>query len=370
LLYCYAFYPSIGGIETITETLANNFHDLGHECHVGTEIPNSAPENFPFKVYRQYNLWKIYLLMRKVDIACTIELSMKYFIAAKLAGKPIIWVHNGYRLSCIDALGWYNNSPAPIDPWASVYFYIKKRGIFFALKEGLKMFGRRLASKYVTYNVAATKWIAFRQPLNNQVQLYTPYPIKKFSKIAGILHKKYDFIFLGRLVQEKGVETLLKAVKLLVHEPMQTPLKLGIVGYGSDEPLFISLRDKLELGAYVDFLGPKRGDDLLEIIKTSETAVVPSYWEEPMGGVSLELMAAGRNLIVSKNGGMPEVIGNAGLTFTNGDEKELFMCMKRLLGNVDLKKKQLEEGSNRVLQFSELILSKKYLQLFENAIAK
>ena len=134
---------------------------------------------------------------------------MKLFLPSKIAGKPLIWIHNGYRLMCIDALGWYLDKPALINPCKSILFYSKVKGILYSAKEGIKLYARRWTAYQIHCNVAATKWIDKRQPLKNQVQIYTPYPTERFLKISDRLQKDYDFLYVGRLVPEKGVDTLL-----------------------------------------------------------------------------------------------------------------------------------------------------------------
>ena len=77
---------------------------------------------------------------------------------------------------------------------------------------------------------------------------------------------------------------------------------MAIVGYGAEEKYLKNLSVELAVSDKVTFLGSRKGNDLLDIIKKCEIGIVPSYWEEPMGGISLELLAAGRIIIVSKNG--------------------------------------------------------------------
>src|SRR5688572_205048 len=136
LIYCYAFSPSVGGIETITETLAINFTRLGHEVIVVTETKNAAADDFPFLVVRAAAKNDILKVIKTVDVIYNVELSLKFFLLAKIAGKPLIWIHNGYKLSCIDALGWYKDGPAPMTPMKSIMFYRNHKGLGFAIKEG------------------------------------------------------------------------------------------------------------------------------------------------------------------------------------------------------------------------------------------
>lgn len=370
LLYCFAFSPSIGGIEIVTETLARNLTKLGHSCTVSTETLSQTPDDFPFPVVRRPDKRAILELMKQADVVCNIELSLKYFWLSRRAGKPLIWVHNGYKLVSIDALGWYKDEPAPMKPWQSILFYRKKEGLRFAFREGIKLYGRRWASARIFCNVAGSEWINKRQPLRNQVQIYTPFPVDDFTAIANRRDKKYDFVFLGRLVPEKGVETLLKAFKKLVTEKKDTSLKLAIIGYGAAENQFKNCASELQLNEQVFFLGPKRGKELTSIIRDSEIAVVPSRWEEPLGGVALQMLAAGRVMIVSKNGGLKEVVGEAGLTFTNGDADELFEMMKKTVDNEELKKKLLEKRQEQLDKFNPDKLTERFVELFKKAVAK
>jgi glycosyltransferase involved in cell wall biosynthesis len=370
LLYCYAFSPSIGGIETVTETLARNLTKLGHSCVVTTETASASSENFPFDVVRKPGYRTILKLMRKADVICNIELSLKFFLLSKIARKPLIWIHNGYKLVSIDALGWYKNEPAPMQPWKSFLFYCKKEGLVYAVKEGFKLYFRRWASANIFCNVAGSEWISKRQPLKNQVQIYAPFPVREFAEIAGIQNKIYDFVFLGRLVPEKGVQVLLKAFQKLVVEKEHQQLKLAIIGYGAAENLLKSLSRELGISKQVDFLGSKKGKPLLDIISRSEVAVIPSYWEEPFGGVALQMLAAGRMMIVSENGGLKEVVGNLGLTFTNGNEEELFLVMKEVLENRNLKINFQSKREDQLKKFDPTKLTIEFERLFERALRK
>jgi glycosyltransferase involved in cell wall biosynthesis len=363
VLYCFAFSPTIGGIQTIAETLATNFVKLGHTCVVITESTTTQDDKeFSFLIVRKPNKKKIYEIIKKSDIIFNVELSLKFFWLSQLARKPLVWIHNGYKLMCLDALGWYLDKPAPINPIESIRFYSKEKGYIYAIVQGFKLYVRRWASSKIYLNIAATKWIAERQPLKNQVQLYTPYFIHNFLKISDSKEKKYDFLFVGRLVREKGIDTLLCAFEKLIKGEYNK-LKLAIVGYGSDEEYLKTLSKDLDLTDNVYFLGPKKGENLFEIISQSEIGVVPSYWEEPMGGVSLELMAAGKIVIVSKNGGMPEVIGEAGLTFENGNSLDLYDKMNLVLSDNQLKMRLKANREIQISKFDPLELTKAYIDI-------
>jgi glycosyltransferase involved in cell wall biosynthesis len=368
LLYCYAFYPSIGGIESTTKTLADSMTDLGHTCTVVTETESQDPDNFRYQISRKPSRKEILALIRQHDVICNIELSMKFFILSKIARKPLIWLHNGYKLLCIDAFGWYEDGPAPMSPWASIRFYRKHKGLKFALDEGIKLYARRWASNFIFKNVAVSEWVAKRQPLRNQIQIYAPFPVANFLSVNGRLNKEYDFLFFGRLVAEKGVDVLLRAFHHLLEKTDDKSLKLAIIGYGKAKEGLEKLSRELGITENVFFLGPKRGQELADEIAKTEVTIAPSTWEEPFGGVTLEAIAAGRVPISSRNGGMKEIVGEEGLTFTNGNWMELYERMNEIVYNQELREKQRSKRKEQMSKFDPKNITSEFLLLFHSAL--
>ena len=121
-------------------------------------------------------------------------------------------------------------------------------------------------------------------------------------------------LYFGRLSEEKGIKTLLKAHRSLIEN---VPLK--IVGTGPlEEELMLSYPKAL-------FLGYKSGKDLNELIANAAFVVVPSEWYENCSMVVLEAMAMGKPVIGSCIGGIPEQIedGKTGFLFEMGKIDEL-----------------------------------------------
>jgi len=369
LLYSSVFYPSIGGIETVSETLADNFARLGENITVVTETASTGNKLFSYPVVRQPSFRKRIALIRQADIVYSNGASVALFFYAKLLGKPFVWTHGGYQLTCIDGLGWDNGTASPLSPKASVRYYLKKKGLLFTLKEAAKLYVRRIIGSMVHKNIAATQWIAYRQPLKKQVVIYNPFPLSRFKNAVVTTSDKYDFLYVGRLVSEKGVATLLKAFKLLTDIENYRQKTLLIVGDGTWRNQLESLAASLQIDNRVKFVGRQTGDELLSYISKAEIAIVPSEWEEPMGGVALELMAAGKVLIVSKNGGLAECIGDAGLTFENGNEDSLLECMRQLSDDADLKAELRRKSIRQLTKFDETELTKQYISVFKELIS-
>ena len=368
LLYSSVFWPSLGGVETITATLAENIVRLGNECIVVTETPSDKEDIRSYRVVRHPTLRERFELARQCDLVHSNGASLAMFPFARLNNKPFIWTHNGYQVSCVDGLGWVDGDPAPMTPIASLIYHLQKKGLVHFLKESVKLAVRRYVAANVDLNIAATQWVAKRQPLKNQVVAYTPYPLDQFKASRSVGYKNYDFIYVGRLVSEKGVSDLINAFHLLISSPNYRKKTLAIVGDGNIKPTLEKLVTELQVADQVFFLGSKYGKELVEIINQAQIAVVPSVWEEPMGGVALELLAAGKNIIVSELGGHAECVGNAGLKFKNGDYQSLYECMLKLLTDQPLAKQQLVNASTQVEAFDEFKLTKRYLGIYKSVI--
>ncbi|WP_347977726.1 glycosyltransferase [Microbacterium sp. ProA8] len=123
--------------------------------------------------------------------------------------------------------------------------------------------------------------------------------------------------FLGRLVAEKGLQTLLDAAAL---EPR---LRLRIAGAG---PLAAELRAAAAargLADRVDLVGPIDPDAVPAFYTTLHVLAVPSVprpgWTEQFGRVAVEAMASGIPVVSSDAGALPDVVGGAGLVVPAGD---------------------------------------------------
>ncbi|MBT4836862.1 MAG: glycosyltransferase [Methylococcales bacterium] len=115
-------------------------------------------------------------------------------------------------------------------------------------------------------------------------------------------HEPGDYVlFLGRLSQEKGVMTLVKAARKLPE------IKVKIVGSGPQEGKIAHYIKKKQV-KNVELLGRKEGDEVFELIKGCRFMVVPSEWYENYPMSVLESLALGKPVLASKLGGLQEMI--------------------------------------------------------------
>lgn len=364
LLYSHVFHPSVGGVETVSRALVEGFVAKGIDCKVVTQTPEGDGAQFPFEVIRQPASARVRELLRWADVVLFNGASLALQPWVLAYRKPFVWVHVGYQASCIDGAGWVDNAPAPLEPVASFLFHARRSGYVRGLKDGLKLLLRRGIAKFaVTRNVAITQWMNKTLPLPRQVQIYNPFPIERFQA-ADRGEPEYEFFYMGRIVQEKGVDTLIRAFAKVVQRSREAP-RLLLIGDGSARPEIERLVAESGLSASVVFAGSQSGPALVEWVSKGMIGVIPSAWYEPMGGVAVELLAAGKSLIVSAKGGLSECVGDAGLVFPNGDDEALAAQMQRVLGDPALRAAQTAKARERAQAFMPARFVDQYIGLLK-----
>jgi glycosyltransferase involved in cell wall biosynthesis len=131
-------------------------------------------------------------------------------------------------------------------------------------------------------------------------------------------------LYFGRISEEKGIATLLKAAAMLPAADFK------LVGEQNPSDKFLPISENVE------FLGYKSGAELLDLIRRAGAVVFPSIWNEVFGYAILEAMAMGKPVIASDIGAIGEIIKDNynGFLFKAGDVEDL--KSKLLLINNDL----------------------------------
>ena len=188
------------------------------------------------------------------------------------------------------------------------------------------------------------------------------------------LDKKYDVVFSGRLVKNKGIKLLLKAVKELKVKSLPRrqagqKLKVIIVGDGplrtKIEKYIIKnrLQDNVELAGWLPCI-----EDLARIYNQSRIMVMPSFNE---GGprVTLEAMACKVPVITSRVGIMLDIIkhGGNGL-FIDWNAEDITEKILSLSNNDNLRKKIAENGYQAVQQFERKKTIRQYAIQYQKLI--
>ncbi|MBW1738331.1 MAG: glycosyltransferase family 4 protein [Deltaproteobacteria bacterium] len=179
---------------------------------------------------------------------------------------------------------------------------------------------------------------------------------ERFRKIANASlrtrlcpEKSFLIGYLGRLVPEKGIEDLLKAITLC-----NADAKAVLVGDGPLRSSLLSLSTQLGLGNRLKILDRVRSTKIPEYLNCLDCLVLPSRttrrWKEQFGRVLIEAMACEVPVVGSSSGEIPNVVGDAGLIFREGDPEDLAKKLQILHGDRELHLRLAKAGRERVLQ--------------------
>lgn len=182
---------------------------------------------------------------------------------------------------------------------------------------------------------------------NNIVVLYNG--VDRFLKIPP--EKKREVIFIGRLVQEKGVHLYVDTVcEIAKNFPEWNFLLVGSSRLGSNNNNQFAkhlIKKFKNIGENTKFFGFLSQEEVFQKMKTSSIIVVPSIWPEPFGLVLIEAMSCGLAIITSEVGGIPEIIKNNGILLKKIDKNKLIKSLSKLIQSEDeLKRYQKLSWSN------------------------
>lgn len=171
-------------------------------------------------------------------------------------------------------------------------------------------------------------------------------------------------LYLGRLSQEKGVDTLLEAWRSLKDIPLK------IVGTGPMEEKLKSLAVEQGL-SNVEFLGFLKERQCLDLLSEATLLVIPSVCYENFPRVVVEAFACGVPVVASRLGSLQELIeeGETGLLFEPGDSKTLVTAVRRCFDN---RLKTMHMGHNARGVFEDKYTAKanhqKLVEIYEDVI--
>lgn len=212
-------------------------------------------------------------------------------------------------------------------------------------QSGLKRLAARLRGWYYGRHIdrvlVVSEFVARRNversflPASQVKVLRNGVDLCRFHPVAKPTDDRSDdnlVVFVGQLIPEKGIRTLLRAMLLLQQRPIPVIPTLLVAGRGPSEG---------DLRAYaadngmthVKFLGQVA--DVPALYRAATVVVVPSEWAEAFGLVVAEAMACGACVLASDAGGLPDVVGRdeGGLLFRSGDAADLADKLSALLGD-------------------------------------
>ena len=177
--------------------------------------------------------------------------------------------------------------------------------------------------------------------------------------------------YAGALIPEKGVDLLLRACAGLPDAGW----RLAIVGDGPERAQLGALAGTLGIGERVDFLGQRASTQMPEVYPDFDVLVLPSLtrpnWKEQFGRVLIEAMACGVPVIGSDSGEIPNVIGDDGLIFPEGDVDALRESLASLLAGPERRARCAQAGRQRVLaEFTQAQIATATVRVYREILSQ
>lgn len=174
--------------------------------------------------------------------------------------------------------------------------------------------------------------------------------------------------FIGKIGEEKGIEELLRA-----GAAADSPIDLLIVGDGPDAGALRGIAGGLNFKGRVVWLPAVDQKEIPRHLGCMDALVLPSRtasnWKEQFGRVLVEAMACGAAVVGSDSGAIPEVIGDAGLIFHEGDHLALKSALEELAGSPGRREELVRRGAERVERlFSWSAVAGKLMGIFRELV--
>ncbi len=187
----------------------------------------------------------------------------------------------------------------------------------------------------------------------------------------GFIQEDFVLVYSGRLVPEKGVKELIKAMLLMKEIPQ---IKLLIVGgnfYGNvtlSSPYIQELQHlAMEISDRIHFTGFIQYSEVALYLNACDVAVLPSIWAEPLGMTMIESMAVGLPVVSTRSGGIPELLSKDCCIFVetgDGLPERLAKAIQTIYNNPELRKRM----SSAAIKRRHLVSHRIYVEKFFDAI--
>lgn len=195
-----------------------------------------------------------------------------------------------------------------------------------------------------------------------------PAPQKRRERLQQLQldPQKIWIAFIGRVVEEKGVQDLLRALKLANTNDQ---FRVLIVGDGPYRAQLQQLAQELGLTSQVHFIASVPSTQVPLYLQAVDAMCLPSLtrsnWKEQFGRIIVEAMAAQCVVIGSSSGEIPTVIQDAGLVFQEGHPEDLARCLQQLAIDSDTLTTIKAKATQRVrTHFTNEVLAQKFAHVF------
>lgn len=190
------------------------------------------------------------------------------------------------------------------------------------------------------------------------------------QSIRGNFAAPYEqiILYVGRIVNEKGVQVLLDAAPSVLSECPGSRFLIVGTGYYLED--MRAKANAMGIAPYVRFLGYVSDDDLKKLYKIADAVCIPSLYE-PFGIVALEGMAAQVPVVTSDAGGLTDFVehGITGITTYAGNSGSLAWGLLEVLRNTELAEQLKIDAYEKVKNvYNWKIIAKRTLEVYDQVL--
>lgn len=190
--------------------------------------------------------------------------------------------------------------------------------------------------------------------------LFTPAPTPN----SHTLGNPFVVGYVGRLIARKGIRDLVEAIADLPDH-----VHLHLVGDGDMHQEIVQQAQETSINHRIVILPAVQSTAVPAVLQTMDVLVLPSRtersWKEQFGRILIEAMSCGVPVVGSSSGEIPNVIGDAGLVFPEGDSNALRATLLRLLQDNSLRETLRRRGRERVQQhYTQAALARRYYEVY------
>lgn len=251
--------------------------------------------------------------------------------------KPVASYVNSY----IPSLGIVKPDLQYLNIFKKVFSYLKFKIHFLKHLIWEKLFGLKLANlmDLIIFDSPSILKIYenFGYPKDKLVVEPELIDTEKILKISETIktpnHSGVKFLYVGRLIYDKGVDLLIEATHLIKNKK---DFSIDIVGKGDQLNYLNNLIKKYQLENQIKIYPWQTQEELFKFYKNADVFIHPGRWPEPFGRTIIEIMSIGKPVITSNTGGTVFAMGEGGITFKPNSAKDLSLSMEKFINDKDL----------------------------------
>lgn len=344
ILQIHKFFDYRGGPEFYIPELMSRLIAVGHECHIfATRSDNDrpTPDRKYFVTRNAYDRregWfrdagKAVDFVWNREAAETLEtmisdirpdvihlhnvyhhLSTSILAVIRKSGVPCVQTLHDYKLACPNYMMFTQGGVCEKCKGGHYCQAVRNRCLFpgklpnllgafeMAVTKARHSYERTVNTFIAPSRFMLEKMVEWGEPVGKFT--YLPNPVAEASVQPEAIRDSGNYVFVGRLYANKGVETAIRAAA-------GAGVKLDVVGEGPERANLERLAWQLA-PERIRFHGFKVGEELDAIRRTARAFIVPSVWYENAPLVVLEAMSLGLPVMGSEIGGIPELVQSNG----------------------------------------------------------